>query len=114
MSMWQEMRNIDREWRRIQNARALEKQREVHGLESALGRRPDARFLMAVWAAPADAHLRLVYADWLEEHGQTWEATLVRLESRIEALTPDDPQRSGLQRDQDALLADPAHPAGGG
>jgi uncharacterized protein (TIGR02996 family) len=93
-----------RSLRRLRNEQARKKQREDHDLDLALARRPDARFLLAIWAAPADTRLRLVYADWLEEHGQPGEATFVRLEARIEALPTGDPRRSQLALDQDELL----------
>jgi uncharacterized protein (TIGR02996 family) len=35
-------------------------------------------FLRAIWDQPADNAPRLVYADWLQEHGRDWEADAVR------------------------------------
>jgi uncharacterized protein (TIGR02996 family) len=40
--------------------------------------------LAAVAAAPADDTPRLVYADWLDEHGQPDRAELIRVECRLE------------------------------
>ncbi len=38
------------------------------------------RLLLACWQHPADMDQRLVYADWLEEHGEPQAAELVRVE----------------------------------
>jgi uncharacterized protein (TIGR02996 family) len=42
----------------------------------------DEEFLAAIHAAPNDAALRLVYADWLEEHGRAVAAARERMEAR--------------------------------
>ncbi len=47
----------------------------------------DASFLKAIRSSPGDDHLRLVYADWLDEHGQADRAEFIRLQFRLEALT---------------------------
>jgi uncharacterized protein (TIGR02996 family) len=43
-------------------------------------------FLEAICAAPEDDTPRLVYADWLEEHGEGERAEFIRLQCRISAL----------------------------
>ncbi len=48
--------------------------------------RPDEGLLLAIWQNPGDAALRLIYADWLEEHGHPERAEYVRL--RPENLYP--------------------------
>src|SRR4051812_6858749 len=47
----------------------------------------DEAFLRAILAAPGDAHLRLVYADWLEERGDR-RSDYLRLEAEL-AVLPD-------------------------
>jgi uncharacterized protein (TIGR02996 family) len=48
-------------------------------------------FLDAIWANPDDDTPRLVYADWLEEHGQADYAQFIRLSCQLakEVLPPD-------------------------
>jgi uncharacterized protein (TIGR02996 family) len=60
-------------------------------------------FLQDVCERPDDDAPRLIYADWLEEHGQQGQATLVRLDAQIEALPADDPRRRQLELDRDEL-----------
>lgn len=56
----------------------------------------EAAFIAAVTASP-DADLpRLVYADWLDEHGHAARARLIRLQCEIEALRREE---AGLLRD---------------
>jgi uncharacterized protein (TIGR02996 family) len=38
----------------------------------------EGAFLRAIWSKPKDTAPRLVYADWLDERGQAWEAEAVR------------------------------------
>ncbi len=47
--------------------------------------RDEAAFLAAIRDAPADAAVRLVYADWLEEHGDA-RGELVRVEEEMRGL----------------------------
>ena len=44
----------------------------------------EVAFLAAITAAPDDEALRLVYADWLEEHGDAARAELIRLQFEAE------------------------------
>src|SRR5579871_17342 len=57
-------------------------------------------FLDAIWAAPGDATPRLVYADWLEEHGYADYAQFIRLCCRLdrEVFPPDERTRLRRQR----------------
>src|SRR5688500_12724425 len=56
----------------------------------------------ALWRAGGDRPHgdapRLVYADWLEEHGRPERAEFVRVQCRLAALDADDPARSPLER----------------
>jgi len=42
-------------------------------------------FIRAICAAPDDDRLRLVYADWLEEHGDGVRAEFIRLQCALES-----------------------------
>jgi uncharacterized protein (TIGR02996 family) len=56
-------------------------------------------FLSALRSSPADDTARLVYADWLEEHGDAeaqLKAEYLRLECRVGGLPEDDPNRADL------------------
>ena len=48
-------------------------------------------FLTAIRETPEDDTPRLIFADWLKENGDTERAEFIRLECRIRALPPDDP-----------------------
>jgi len=56
----------------------------------------EAVFLEAIRAAPTDNTVRLVYADWLDEHNRL-EGTYLRIECDLTAIAPDDPLRTSLQ-----------------
>ena len=56
----------------------------------------DEPFLRAISAAPDDDAPRLVYADWLDEHGQPDRAEFVRLQVRLRHLPAHDPSRTEL------------------
>ena len=49
--------------------------------------------LQAIFDTPADDSPRLVYADWLDEHGERHHAELIRLQCEWERLSPADPRR---------------------
>jgi uncharacterized protein (TIGR02996 family) len=58
------------------------------------------RLLLAILADPGDPALRLVYADWLEERGDTESgrrAEYLRVECELEALPSEDRRRKRLQ-----------------
>jgi len=46
----------------------------------------------SILAHPHDDTPRLVYADWLQEHGRAEEAEFIRAECRLESSAPDDPE----------------------
>ncbi len=59
--------------------------------------------LAAIRAAPDDDTPRLVFADWLEEHGDAAFAQFIRLEVERDRLPPEDPRREDLDRRAHAL-----------
>jgi uncharacterized protein (TIGR02996 family) len=61
------------------------------------GRDSEAAFLQATLSAPDDDTPRLVYADWLEEHGRSERAAFIRLQCELARLTDDDPRRPELE-----------------
>jgi uncharacterized protein (TIGR02996 family) len=58
----------------------------------------------AVLDAPEDDAPRLVYADWLEDHGQAERGQLIRVQCELARLPASDPQRQRLQRQEVSLL----------
>ncbi len=66
---------------------------------------PDAAaFLRMIAAAPDDDAPRLVYADWLEEHGDP-RGAFIRVQCALAALPDDDPRRPDLEQAERRLLA---------
>jgi uncharacterized protein (TIGR02996 family) len=63
-------------------------------------------FLDAILAEPDDDTHRLVYADWLDDHGQSARAALIRAQVLLAALAEDDPARAALEDEADDLLAE--------
>jgi uncharacterized protein (TIGR02996 family) len=63
-------------------------------------------FLEAIWAKPDDALPRLVYADWLDEHGESEYASLIRLGHEIDRRDPLHPvERRALRRSRYELVS---------
>ena len=62
-------------------------------------------FLAAITAAPADDTVRLVYADWLDEHGQPTRAEFIRAQIEAETLHRHSPRREELELRAEKLLA---------
>ena len=57
---------------------------------------PDDAFLADIFANPDDDGLRLIYADWLDEHGWRPErAEFIRVQVALASLPEDDPRRPG-------------------
>jgi uncharacterized protein (TIGR02996 family) len=57
-----------------------------------------------IWSSPEDDAPRLVYADWLEDHGDAERAELIRVQCRLAHMAADDPERAELEeREQDLL-----------
>jgi uncharacterized protein (TIGR02996 family) len=62
-------------------------------------------FLQAVVEAPEDDAPRLVYADWLDEQGDSDRAEFIRLQCALAKLPADAPQRPAMhQREEELLL----------
>jgi uncharacterized protein (TIGR02996 family) len=61
-------------------------------------------FFGAIRAAPADPVPRLVYADWLEEHGDADRAEYLRLRTESAGLPSGDPTAARLRRRERALV----------
>src|SRR5438270_7169384 len=63
-------------------------------------------FFRAIEAAPDDDTHRLVYADWLAEHGDEARAEFIRVQCQLARLDEEDSRRDELsQREQDLLDA---------
>jgi uncharacterized protein (TIGR02996 family) len=66
------------------------------------------RLLEDIAAHPEDDTPRLIYADWLEEHGRGKpdhdRAALIRDQVALARLDPGDPHRQALEREADTLL----------
>src|SRR5262245_22862946 len=63
-------------------------------------------FLEAIQEHPEDDAHRLVFADWLEDHGQEARAAFIRAQVRLAALPEDEPGREALEDEADDLLAE--------
>jgi uncharacterized protein (TIGR02996 family) len=61
-------------------------------------------FLQAIRESPTDDAPRLIYADWLEEHGQADRAEFIRVQCRLPGLTHEDPVRTILLARAESLL----------
>jgi uncharacterized protein (TIGR02996 family) len=64
----------------------------------------DDAFLQAIIEAPADDTPRLIYADWLDDHGQPDRAAFIRLQCELARLPEDDPRRPELEGREQELL----------
>jgi uncharacterized protein (TIGR02996 family) len=62
-------------------------------------------FLQAIIDTPDDDTPRLVYADWLDEHGEPERAEFIRVQVGLARLPEDDPLRQGLAAREEKLLA---------
>src|SRR5688572_30620965 len=60
-------------------------------------------FLRTIRGEPHDDAPRLVFADWLEEHGQPERAEYIRLQCALANLPPEDPQRPALTKREKQL-----------
>src|SRR5262245_6320063 len=64
----------------------------------------DAGFLKAILDSPDDDGPRLVYADWLDEHGESHRAEFIRLQVGLARLAPWDPRRLKPRAREQGLL----------
>src|SRR5262245_29077001 len=69
-----------------------------------MSRESEDALLQAVIDNPDDDAVRLVYADWLEEHGQPARAAFIRVQIQLSLLPEGDPRRGDLQARERALL----------
>jgi uncharacterized protein (TIGR02996 family) len=58
----------------------------------------------AILEDPEDTGLRLVYADWLEEHGDADRAEFIRVQCRLEEMAEDDEAWPELEAREQYLL----------
>src|SRR5262245_21710978 len=65
-----------------------------------------AVFLADIREHPADDAPRLVYADWLADHGDEARGELIRVQCRRAHLPPGHPEERGLLRREGELLAE--------
>jgi uncharacterized protein (TIGR02996 family) len=61
-------------------------------------------FLQAIREAPADDAPRLIYADWLEEHGQADRAEFIRIQCRLARMSETASEHSLLTARAESLL----------
>jgi uncharacterized protein (TIGR02996 family) len=63
----------------------------------------DGAFLAAIREHPDDDAPRLVYADWLDEHGDADRAEFIRLQVRLARMAPSDPEYGAIRGRSDYL-----------
>src|ERR1043165_9337458 len=66
-------------------------------------------FLRTILDHPDSDSPRLVYADWLDEHGEQARAELIRVQCELEKLTDEDPRGVVLCEREAELLTAHAH-----
>jgi uncharacterized protein (TIGR02996 family) len=64
----------------------------------------DEAFIQAIRAAPSDDAPRLIYADWLEEHGQADRAEFIRVQCRVAQMPDTSVEWSLLKERAEELL----------
>lgn len=62
-------------------------------------------FLQSILDDPDDDAARLVFADWLDEHGEPQRAAFIRAQVRLASMSEDDPARPALLLDEAAYLS---------
>jgi uncharacterized protein (TIGR02996 family) len=65
---------------------------------------PDDAFLADIIQSPDDDGPRLIYADWLDDHGQADRADFIRVQIELARLPQGDPRMPGLKARERALL----------
>jgi uncharacterized protein (TIGR02996 family) len=68
----------------------------------------DEAFLQAILESPDDDTPRLIYADWLDEHGDSARAELIRVQCQLAEMGLDDPRWPGLLIREEQLVAEHA------
>jgi uncharacterized protein (TIGR02996 family) len=66
-------------------------------------------FIQAIRSAPEDDAPRLIYADWLEEHGQAERADFIRIQCRLFGIPEADPSAATLRARAEEMLRDNWH-----
>ncbi len=66
----------------------------------------DEAFLQAIVENPDDDSVRLIYADWLDEHDQTDRAAFIRLQCELATLERNAPRGAELKARERELLAE--------
>jgi uncharacterized protein (TIGR02996 family) len=61
--------------------------------------------LQGILDAPEDDAPRLVFADWLDDHGETDRAEFIRAQVQLALTAEEDPNKAGLQQRADQLLS---------
>jgi uncharacterized protein (TIGR02996 family) len=64
----------------------------------------EAAFLRTIRDHPDDDSPRLVFADWLEEHGETWRAEFLRAQCKLARAKPRERGRGALARRVNEIL----------
>src|SRR5262245_7873144 len=64
----------------------------------------DQAILQEITAHPEEDAPRLVYADWLDDHGQSARAEFIRLQIRLARMSEEDPERPDLLDREEELL----------
>jgi uncharacterized protein (TIGR02996 family) len=65
---------------------------------------PENPLLQPIFDYPEDDDLRLVCADWLEDHGEFDRAEFIRVQITLAQLPPEDPRRAALEEREQQLL----------
>jgi uncharacterized protein (TIGR02996 family) len=60
--------------------------------------------LQTIIDTPHDDAPRLVYADWLDDHGQSERAEFIRVQIELERLPGGDPRRPALEKRERQIL----------
>jgi uncharacterized protein (TIGR02996 family) len=68
------------------------------------GQRTEEALLAAIGDNPEDDAPRLIYADWLDEHGEAERAELIRAQVALGSMAPDGPARGRLEERARTLL----------
>src|SRR5947209_13122243 len=76
----------------------LRRQRREQGLRRRAPMTHDDAFLQAIIESPDDDTPRLVYADWLDEHGQPERAEFIRVQCELASMPEDDGLRPPTRR----------------
>lgn len=65
----------------------------------------DRAFIQSIRESPEDDAPRLIYADWLEDHGDEPRAEFIRVQCELARLDPDHERQTALQKRQQELLS---------